>query len=247
MSSIHNPPSASPTFLARHWQKLVGAAIWLAAIVSYGLYARANNLTPLAAVQLLADSISGTTYGPLVYIVAYTLRPLIFFPSIILTLAGGFLFGPVWGVVYTIIGSNASTLVAYLVGRSFGLNTVNSSGLLQRYTTRLRQNSFETVLIMRFIFLPYDLVSYICGFLRIDWRGFLLATLLGTIPGTISFVSFGASIEGDLTNFTPSLDVQTLVVGAVMFVISLAFSRYFRRREAKQVTESPAHESASTH
>ncbi len=227
------PKSAATNFFSQHWQKIVGAALWLVASVSYGLYARANNLTPLAAVQTLMDHIAGTAYGPLVYILAYTLRPLIFFPSILLTLAGGFLFGPVWGVVYTIIGSNASTLVAYLVGRSFGLNTENSSGLLQRYTTRLRHNSFETVLVMRFIFLPYDLVSYVCGFLRIDWRGFLLATALGTIPGTISFVSFGASIEGDLANFTPRLDWQTLAVGAVMFIMSLALSRYFRRREAK--------------
>lgn len=241
-----NSPSASPTFFARHWQKLIAATLWLTALIAYSLYAQANALTPLAAVQRLIDSLSGTAYGPLAYIIAYTLRPLIFFPSILLTLAGGFLFGPVWGVVYTVIGSNASTLVAYLVGRSFGLNTENSTGLIQRYTARLRQNSFETVLIMRFIFLPYDLVSYVCGFLRIDWRGFLLATALGTIPGTISFVSFGASIEGDLANFTPRLDVQTLGVGVTMFVISLALSRYFRRREAKPVTETPAHESAST-
>lgn len=240
-----NLPSAAPAFVARHWQKLLAATLWLAALFGYSLYAQANQLTPFAAVQLLVDNISGTVFGPFVYILAYTLRPLIFFPSILLTLAGGFLFGPLWGVVYTIIGSNASTLVAYLVGRSFGLNTENSSGLLQRYTARLRQNSFETVLVMRFIFLPYDLVSYVCGFLRIDWRGFLLATLLGTIPGTISFVSIGASIEGDLANFTPRLDVPTLAVGAVMFIISLALSRHFRRRESKQTMEIPVHDSAA--
>lgn len=49
-------------------------------------------------------------------------------------------------------------------------------------------NSFETVLIMRFIFLPYDLVNYLAGILRIDLKAFILATLLGSIPGTIAFV-----------------------------------------------------------
>jgi uncharacterized membrane protein YdjX (TVP38/TMEM64 family) len=98
---------------------------------------------------------------------------------------------------------------------------------------------------MRFIFLPYDLVSYLCGFLKIDWRGFLLATALGTIPGTISIVALAASVEGDLANFTPRLDWQTLGFGVVMFLISLALARYFRRREIKQL-ETSAHVAAPT-
>ena len=59
----------------------------------------------------------------------------------------------------------------------------------------MRDNSFETVLIMRFIFLPYDLMNYMAGFMRIHMRAFILATTLGSIPGTISFVLLGASVS----------------------------------------------------
>jgi uncharacterized membrane protein YdjX (TVP38/TMEM64 family) len=85
------------------------------------------------------------------------IRPLTLFSSVLLTLAGGFLFGPFWGVVLTIIGANLSATVAFFVGRYFGKGVLDdeaSGGLVQRYARRMRENSFETVLIMRFIFLP---------------------------------------------------------------------------------------------
>ena len=227
--------------LRQHWQKILGALIWAAAIGGYTLYAQANALTPLAAVQTLVDAIAGTLYGPLLYIAVYTLRPLLFFPATLLTIAGGFLFGPVLGFVYATLGGNASATVSYFVGRYFGQGVLTadaSGGLLQRYTARLRANGFETVLIMRFIFLPYDLVSYLCGFLRLNWRSFALATFLGGIPGGISIVTLGASIQGNLTDLTPRLDPLTLAVGLVMFIASLALSRYFRRRESTRTLET---------
>jgi uncharacterized membrane protein YdjX (TVP38/TMEM64 family) len=228
-------------FIQKNWQKLVAAALWLSALAAYVVYTQANQLTPLAAVQALMDAIRGTWYGPLVFILIYTLRPLIFFPATLLTVAGGFLFGPVLGFIFSTLGGNLSSVLSYGVGRYFGqglLNTENSTGLIQNYATRLRQNSFETVLVMRFLFLPYDLVSYLCGFLKIDWRGFLLATFLGGLPGGMSIVALGASVQGDLTNFTPRLEPATLAFAAVMFIISLALSRYFKRREAARKVET---------
>ena len=97
----------------------------------------------------------------------------------------------------------------------------------------MRQNSFETILIMRFIFLPYDLVNYLAGLLQISWRSFTLATFLGSIPGTIAFVSFGASL--DLKEWAmgkaPMFNPKVLLFGAVIFLLSLAISRYYKRRE----------------
>jgi uncharacterized membrane protein YdjX (TVP38/TMEM64 family) len=90
---------------------------------------------------------------------------------------------------------------------------------------------------MRFIYLPYDLVNYLGGFLRIDYKAFILATILGSIPGTITFVLAGASVRIDdvfMENFRPELNPWTLVASVVLFVGSLLLSRYFKRREAKR-------------
>lgn len=213
-------------------------------------FMRANDLTLselfLAALAWVQDN----PLAPLAYIAIYAIRPLTFFSSVLLTLAGGFLFGPVWGVIYTVIGANLSATVAFFVGRYFGqgvLDDENADGFMQRYARRLRENSFVTVLIMRFVFLPYDLVNYLCGFLRINYWPFLLATVLGSIPGTIAFVFLGATLTPEeitnlfLTGELPRLDWRLLLISAAMFVVSIALSRYFKRQE--QTTE-PVSEAA---
>lgn len=225
-----------PGWLTRHWVKLVAAVFWVLLLGGYVWYTQVNDLGPLEAVQRMVALMQDSIYGPVIYILVYALRPLIFFPATLLTVAGGFLFGPIFGVLLTVAAANSSALVAYIVGRYFGqgmLEGASTEGWMQRYATRMRENSFETVLIMRFIFLPYDLVNYLAGLLRVDWKAFLFATALGSVPGTISFVLFGASIER-FDGGVPSLNPWVLALSAVIFVLSLVLSRVFRRRERVQ-------------
>jgi uncharacterized membrane protein YdjX (TVP38/TMEM64 family) len=240
INSLAADPAPESSFLGRHWQKLVALLLWVMIIGTFVWYVRYNGLTLAEGVFSILTEISTSAYGPLLYILLYALRPLTFFSAGLLTISGGFLFGPVWGIVYTVIGANASAMVAYTIGRYFGdgvLEGDDSGGIIQRYATRMRENSFLTVLIMRFIFLPYDLVNYASGFLRIDWKAFLLATIIGSIPGTIAFVLLGAAATPQeienlfLTGEVPSLDWRVLALSAVMFVISIGLSIYFKRRE----------------
>ena len=235
--------AAKVPFLQQHIPKIVAALFWLLLIGGYTYYYQANNLTTETAILEIVDLLS-SPWGPLLYILIYAARPLIFFSAAVLTVASGSIFGTgsvvnlALAVLYTVIGSNLSAMVAYLVGRFFGEGIVKEptgeeANLMQRYADRMRKNSFETVLIMRFLFLPYDLVNYLAGILRIDWKSFILATMLGSIPGTIAFVSFGASIDVKqlARGETPEFDPWVLVFGAIIFVISIVISRIFKRRE----------------
>ncbi len=234
-----------PSFLQRNWQKFVALFFWAILLGGYAWYYTSHNLTPLKAVQQIVDLLQ-TPYGPLIYILIYALRPLIFFSAIVLTVTGGAVFGAgsplnfALAVIYTMIGSNTSAMVAYFIGRYFGAGILkeepgSQANIAHKYANRLRHNSFETVMIMRFIFLPYDLVSYVCGFLRINWRAFLLATALGSIPGTIAFTAFGASLDLSSleTGGLPPPNPWVFGFGIIIFVVSIAISRYFKRRETK--------------
>lgn len=234
-SSIAKPPLRES--LKRAWPKLLGLAIWLTILIVYWQYTRTSGLTPAQTVQRLVEFMGSSAAGVLVYILVYMLRPVLFFPATLLTLAGGYLYGPFLGLAVVIVASNLSAMVAFYIGWFFGAGFLQESsggGVLQKYADRIRRHTFETVLVMRFLFLPYDLVSYFSGFLRVRWAGFLLATMLGSIPGTISFVLFGASIENGFTGALPRLNGATLGVGVLMFVISLSLSRLFRRREVQR-------------
>jgi uncharacterized membrane protein YdjX (TVP38/TMEM64 family) len=239
----HNGGRGMPlaSWWAKHWQKAGAAFIWASIIGGLLLFMRTHQLTPSALFLAGLAWVQANPLAPLVYIVLYALRPLTLFSSVILTLAGGFLFGPVWGILYTVIGANLSATIAFFVGRYFGqgfLDDETASGRMQRYARRMRENGFETVLIMRFIFLPYDLVNYLSGFLRVGYGAFLLATVIGSIPGTVAFVLMGASLSTtEMVNMVqtgklPTLDWRLLIVSAIMFVVSIALSQYLKRRES---------------
>ncbi len=232
MENLTATTTQKPWYQA-HAQKIIALLFWITLFLGYQWYAYSNNLSPLEVTRNLVDFLATSFWGPLAYIILYAIRPLILFPSSILTVAGGFVFGPILGVLYTIIASNISSSIAFYVGRFFGeglLKDDGSDNLIQRYARRMRKNSFETVMIMRFIFLPYDAVSYLAGFLRIHFWPFILATALGSIPGTIAFVGFGASIES-FDGGLPKLNPAILGFSTLIFIVSIVLSRIFKKRE----------------
>lgn len=225
---------AQAGFLHRHGHKLIALIFWLLVLGGYQWYAWRNDLSPLAVARQLIGLLATSAYGPLLFIAAYLLRPLLLFSAALLSIAAGFVFGPVWGVVYTLIGSNSSATVAYVIGRFFGRGLLaddQAAGLVQRYAARLRSNSFVAVMTMRMLFLPYDLVNYLAGFLRIDYQAFITATILGSIPGTFAFVLAGASIQGDFGDGLPGFDPRVFAASLAIFGGSLVIARYLKRRE----------------
>lgn len=212
--------------------RLAALLVWVGLLFGYQWYAWRQDVGVLETVQRLIDAMSSGLAGPLIYIVFYALRPLILFPASLLTVAAGFVFGPVLGLFFTVLGSNVSASVAYLAGRYFGRSFQDpnrTSDTLQGYAERLQRNSFESVLILRLIFVPFDAVNYAAGLLHVRYRPFVLATILGSLPGTTSFVLFGASIQGSFTDGTPDLNLWILLVSALIAAGSLFLSRHLKR------------------
>lgn len=230
-------PAGARVWLGRHWQKLAAAAIWLALAGSFIAYSLIAGRSPTEALGDLIGLLR-TPLGPLLYILIYTLRPLAFFSAIVVTLLGGAIWGPLWGTLYVVVGSNASATLAYGFGRVLGQGVIpeGEGGLVSRYAGRLRANAFGTILLMRLIYLPYDLVNYLAGFLRVPYRPYLLASVLGSLPGTLTFVLAGAAlnIEDILAGrfSVAAINPWTLALSGALFVGGVAVSRLLRRREA---------------
>src|SRR5687768_17968829 len=108
--------SQNVSWLKRNAQKLIALLFWLMLFIGYQWYVFSNHLSAFQVMQQLLVFLTNSLWGPLIYIALYAVRPLILFPSSVLTLAGGFVFGPVFGVLYTIIAGNISGTVAYLIG-----------------------------------------------------------------------------------------------------------------------------------
>lgn len=229
--SMKNNPKRSSAYL-----KIIAAISWALALIIYWRYSEAHGLTPMQTMQVLINFVSTSPYGFPIYVLVYMIRPIFFFPATLVTMTATYLYGPVQGIAYALVASNLSSMIAYFIGRFFGsgfLQNIHDDNLVGKYTNRLRKDGFQTTLILRFLFLPYDLVSYFSGFLHIDLGWFMLATVLGSIPGTISFGMLGASIKGDFASQSVTLDPLSLVISAAMFAVSIALYRVVRYREKK--------------
>ena len=217
-------------------QRAVVGAVWLGAIVAWQIHQTSTGRTTVESAQQFIDTVGGAWWGVFAYLLVYLVRPIVLFPASVLTVVGGILFGPVVGVLVVVVAANASAMVAYGVGRLLGRppGGIESPGddasLRHRWASRMRANSFETVLIMRLVFIPYDLVSYLAGVLRLRWLPFLLATALGSLPGTVSFVLLGASLD-QVDEGIEGIDPIALGAGAMIFLVSLLLARILRRRQ----------------
>ncbi len=228
------------SFLRKNLLKIIAIIFWLLLIGGYIWYTASQQVSPLETLTQLVLFMKENVWGPAIFILIYTLRPIVFFSALALSIAGGFLFGPLLGVFFTVVGSNAGASLAYVIGRFLSSSNIENQGrgIAQRYAKRLRANSFETILIMRFIFLPYDLVNYLAGFLKVKYPAFLLATVLGSIPGTLAFVLIGASFEDfDLSGGFPKPKPWVLIASVVIFIASIGLSQLFKRRETKKGAE----------
>ncbi len=209
--------------------RLLALVAWVAAIVTWLVVSRQQGIGPTDAAESLREVLADNWWGPVLYVAVYTLRPIILFPASVLTILGGLAFGPVAGVAYTVVGSNLSTAATYLAARFVAGRRRFDPPVGRRALDRLVANPFETTLILRLVAAPFDAVGLAAGALGLRFWPFLAGSFLGTIAGTIAFVSFGASIDS-LSDGTPSLDPTLVAVSIGLTVAGLIVARVIRRR-----------------
>lgn len=208
--------------------KLVFSALWIAGIAAAVIWWMDSGLEFAEIPERLHAWLShfGLFRAALIYIVLYTVRPLLLFPATILTVSSGLVFGPWLGILFTIIGENASANFAFFIARWLGHGwfTDLEGGRLKNWDAKLSENAITTVLIMRLVYLPFDAVNYGCGMTSMRQRDFFVGTFLGIMPGLVTFVFLGgagaAGVENRMLLFGTAL---------VFFVVGLAAARVLRK------------------
>ncbi|MDU6248580.1 MAG: TVP38/TMEM64 family protein, partial [Paeniclostridium sordellii] len=133
--------------------------------------------------------------APLVYIIMFALVPLTLFPDSILVIGGGMVFGLFKGYIYTLIGALIGATISFYISRKLGRAFVKklTKEKLDNIEELINSKGFFIVLILRLVPLfPFDIISYGSGLTSIKYKDFLLATIIGTIPGILVFTNIGA-------------------------------------------------------
>ncbi len=230
IATLRNIKTDISWWIGKRLPLIIGLVIWGSLIAGFLYYKSMTGKDNFSLVKDLYYFITSTVYGPLVYIIFYAFRPLIFFPATLLTFLSGLLFGVWGGFAYTMIGENMSASVAYLTGRFFGSHIPE---LRKSPITLDSEKTFSSILFTRFAFFPFDIVNYLSGFLRLPWIPFSLATLIGIIPGALVFIIAGSSVQG-IENFSLAgirIDRMTILYSIILFVVSIVLARYLKQKK----------------
>ncbi len=177
------------------WARLaaLGACLfglgWLCTAAAPGLHA----LTPE---RVRAAVVSFGVWAPLVYLLAYG-QPLVPLPASVMTITGGLVFGPGWGVAAAVAGATLRACAAFAVARRLGRGAVAKlmKGRIAALDEKMGADSFNTVLLIRLIpNLPFDVQNYGLGLTRVRFAPYALATFLGILPGSFVYVYLGYSL-----------------------------------------------------
>ncbi|KJE28157.1 hypothetical protein LG52_2455 [Geobacillus kaustophilus] len=151
------------------------------------------------------------TFAPIIFIGIYTVRPFLFFPASILSLAAGLAFGSWWGTIYTVIGATMGASLSFFVAKKLGERMIRKSwkGKTTKLRTQLQKNGFSYVLLLRLVpIFPFDFVSYLAGIANVKFVHFLMATWIGIIPGTFAYNFLGSSVVSE----------NQIIIGLAVFV-----------------------------
>lgn len=174
----------------RHLAPRLALALLVAALMAAAVLNR-GQIDP-AALDAWIGGLGG--WAPVGYVAVYTLGTVAFVPGTIFGLAGGALFGPVWGTVLNLSAATCGATLAFLVARYLAADWVarKAGGRLGRLIAGVEAEGWRFVAFVRLVPLfPFNLSNYALGLTRIPLGQYVSASLVCMAPGTIAYTWLG--------------------------------------------------------
>lgn len=181
--------------------------------------------------------------GPIVYIGAYGLAAVVFFPAVLLTIAAGALFGLARGVLYAMLGATLGAALAFLTGRYVARHFVEQ--LLVRHPRlaavdrAVEHRGLRLVLLLRLSpAVPYTLLNYALGLSRVTFKDYLLGTI-GMVPVVAVYV-YSGKVAGDLASLAAGAQLGgrayywLLALGLVATILVTVYVTRLARRAIEE-------------
>lgn len=142
------------------------------------------------------DANFGAAVG--IFILAYVMVAGLSLPgAVILTLAGGFLFGAVLATLFINVGATTGATLAFLSGRYVLRDTVERKfgNWIGPFQEGFGKNAFSYLLTLRLIPLfPFFVVNLVSGLTRVRVGTYVVATAIGIIPGSFVYAYAGRQL-----------------------------------------------------
>ncbi|GAA0586593.1 TVP38/TMEM64 family protein [Caenispirillum bisanense] len=159
-----------------------------------------------------------------------------------LTLAGGFLFGTVAGAALAVAGATAGAVVVFLLAGSLLREPWRrrAGPALACMEDGFRRDAFSYLLVLRLVPLfPFWLVNLVPALLGVPLRPYVLATVLGIIPGAVVYAGVGNGLDAvfaaggrpDLSLLSRPEILLPLLGLALLALVPVAWRRWRTRHD----------------
>ncbi len=165
--------------------------------------------------------------GPVVFMLVYALGTVFFLPGSVLTLAGGAIFGPVWGTVYNLTGATLGAALSFVIARNLAADWVEqkTGGRMKQLVVGVENEGWRFVAFVRLVPLfPFNLLNYALGITRIKFSHYVIATYVFMLPGAIAYTYLGyvareaVAGEGDVQRYIQMGVMATALLAVVAYL-----------------------------
>jgi uncharacterized membrane protein YdjX (TVP38/TMEM64 family) len=176
--------------------------------------------------ELTASVAARPVLAALAYVAIYVAIVAISFPGAgILTVAGGFLFGPLLGTALASFAATAGATLIFLIARSaLGTLLAERAGpRMQALRRGFQEEGFSYLLFLRLVPLfPFWLVNLASALFGMRLLTYVAATAVGVVPATFVFAYLGHGLQDALASEGPRVPVALLVALVLLGFMALA-------------------------
>jgi uncharacterized membrane protein YdjX (TVP38/TMEM64 family) len=133
-------------------------------------------------------------WGPVLFAAAYVVATMLFLPGAVLTLAGGALFGPVLGTLYSLGSATIGATFAFAISRYLAADWVarKAGGWTKQLIEGVEREGWRFVAFVRLVPLfPFNLLNYALGLTRIRLGPYIIASYVFMLPGAAAYTYLG--------------------------------------------------------
>jgi uncharacterized membrane protein YdjX (TVP38/TMEM64 family) len=162
-------------------------------------------------------------WAPFAFVAGYALAIAVGVSGLVLTLAGGAVFGFWWGALLNSLGANLGATAAFWLARWLGRDGLNAvlGGRLAGIDRVTQRSGFAWLLRLRLIpIVPFNLLNFASGLTAMPWPTYVVATAIGIVPGTLVYTFFADAILGGSREATRAALVRIVVAGTLLVLLS---------------------------
>lgn len=167
-------------------------ALGLGLLTAVGVALTQRGRFEVTALQAWVEGASAA--GPVLFVGLYAVATVLFLPGAVITLAGGALFGPLWGTLWNLTGATVGAALAFLIPRYLGADWVarRAGPRMQRLNDGVAAEGWRFVAFVRLVpMLPFNLLNDALGLTRVSFITYLLASWVFMLPGAFAYTWLG--------------------------------------------------------